>query len=130
MATNKAGKEMSFLDHLEEFRWLLVRSTIAILVGACVAYYFSDFILDTIIFGPKDGSFITYRFFCDLANQYNLDKSFCIQELPFELQNRTMEGQFSMLIWTSITVGFVVAFPFILWELWKLNRSKIDMRET
>jgi sec-independent protein translocase protein TatC len=119
MVNKKSGKEMSFLDHLEEFRWLLVRSTIAILIGACVAYYFSDFIFDTIIFGPKDGNFITYRFFCDLANQYDLDKSFCIQELPFELQNRTMEGQFSMLIWTSITMGFVAAFPFILWELWK-----------
>lgn len=119
MATDKTGKEMSFLDHLEEFRWLLVRSTIAILIGACVAYYFSDFIFDTIIFGPKDGNFITYRFFCDLANLYDLDKSFCIQELPFELQNRTMEGQFSMLIWTSITVGFIIAFPFVLWELWK-----------
>lgn len=119
MAKDKSGKEMSFLGHLEELRWLLVRSTIAILIGACVAYYFSDFIFNTVIFGPKDGNFITYRFFCDLANQYDLDKSFCIQELPFELQNRTMEGQFSMLIWTSITAGFIVAFPFVLWELWK-----------
>lgn len=119
MANKKSGKEMSFLDHLEELRWLLVRSSIAILIGGCVAYYFSDFIFDTVIFGPKDGNFITYRFFCDLANQYNLDKSFCIKELPFELQNRTMEGQFSMLIWTSITCGFIIAFPFILWELWK-----------
>ncbi|WP_313803909.1 twin-arginine translocase subunit TatC [Flavobacterium sp.] len=118
MADTNQKKEMSFLNHLEELRWVLVRSSIAILIGGCVAYYFSDFIFDSVIFGPKDGNFVTYRFFCDLANQYDLDKSFCIKELPFELQNRTMEGQFSMLIWTSITCGFIFAFPYILWQLW------------
>lgn len=125
----KNPSEMSFLDHLEVLRWVLIRSTIAILIGASVAYNFSDFIFDTIIFGPKDGNFITYRWFCELANQYNLDKSFCIQELPFELQNRTMEGQFSMLLWTSITAGFIIAFPFILWELWKFVSPALYEKE-
>lgn len=115
----KNQSEMSFLDHLEVLRWMLIRSTIAIFVGAIVAYNFSDFIFDVVIFGPKSADFITYRFFCELATTYNLDQSFCITELPFTIQNRTMEGQFSMLIWTSITVGFIIAFPFILWELWK-----------
>lgn len=128
MAKKDPG-EMSFLDHLEVLRWVLIRSTIAILIGGTVAYCYSDFIFDTIIFGPKDGNFVTYRFFCDLANEYNLDKSFCIQELPFKLQNRTMEGQFSMLIWTSITAGFIIAFPFILWELWKFVSPALYEKE-
>ncbi|MEL1243388.1 twin-arginine translocase subunit TatC [Flavobacterium sp. DGU11] len=120
MAKNKkeAG-EMSFLDHLEELRWMLVRSTVAILVGACVAFTFSDFIFDEIIFAPKKGDFITYRFFCDLANKYDLDKSFCIKELPFTIQSRAMDGEFSTDIWTAITAGFIVAFPYILWLLWR-----------
>lgn len=110
---------MSFLDHLEELRWMLVRSTVAILVGACVAFTFSDFIFDEIIFAPKKGDFITYRFFCDLANKYDLDKSFCIKELPFTIQSRAMDGEFSTDIWTAITAGFIVAFPYILWLLWR-----------
>lgn len=125
----KNPSEMSFLDHLEVLRWVLIRSTIAILIGATVAYNYSDFIFDVVIFGPKDGNFITYRWFCELATQYDLDKSFCIQELPFELQNRTMEGQFSMLIWTSITAGFVIAFPWILWELWKFVSPALYQKE-
>lgn len=125
----KNQSEMSFLDHLEVLRWVLIRSTIAILVGATIAYNFSDFIFDVIIFGPKDGNFITYRWFCELATQYDLDKSFCLQELPFQLQNRTMEGQFSMLIWTSITAGFIISFPFILWELWKFVSPALYERE-
>lgn len=118
MGTEKTFKEMSFLDHLEELRWLLIKGTIAIIIGAAVAYNFSDFIFDTVIFGPKKGDFVTYRFFCEISNTYDLDKSFCMKELPFELQNRTMEGQFSMLIWTSITCGFILAFPYILYLLW------------
>lgn len=125
----KNPSEMSFLDHLEVLRWVLIRSTIAILIGATVAYNYSDFIFDVVIFGPKDGNFITYRWFCELATQYDLDKSFCIQELPFELQNRTMEGQFSMLIWTSITAGFIIAFPWILWELWKFVSPALYEKE-
>lgn len=115
----KNKNEMSFLDHLEVLRWVLIRSTAAILVGGAVAYYFSPFIFDVIIFGPKSGNFVTYRFFCEMAQMYDLDKSFCITDLPFTIQNRTMEGQFSMMVWTSITAGFIIAFPYILWEMWK-----------
>jgi sec-independent protein translocase protein TatC len=118
MAKKNMG-EMSFLDHLEELRWLLVRSSIAVVICGCVAFAFSGFIFDEIIFAPKRGDFITYRFFCDLANKYDLDKSFCIKELPFEIQSRSMDGQLSTDIWTSITAGFILAFPFILWEFWK-----------
>lgn len=119
MSNQKKVKEMSFLSHLEELRWLLVRSTIAILIGAILAFMFNEFIFDTVIFGPKKGDFITYQFFCDLANQFDLDKSFCNQVLPFEIQNRTMDGQLSVLIWTCITAGFIISFPYFLWEIWK-----------
>ena len=60
--------EMSFLDHLEELRWLLVRSTIAIIIMACITYFISDYLFDTIIFGPTRATFFTYRFFCDLSH--------------------------------------------------------------
>lgn len=120
MAKNKTKPgEMSFLDHLEELRWLLVRSSAAIIIGGCIAFAFSGFIFDQIIFAPVKGDFITYRIFCDLANTYDLDKSFCMKELPFQIQSRTMDGQFITDIWTSITAGFILAFPYILWQFWK-----------
>jgi len=130
MAKKKsAGGEMSFLDHLEELRWLLVRSTVAILIGACVAFAFSGFIFDHIIFAPKDSNFITYRFFCDLANKYDLDRSFCVTEIPFEIQSRTMDGQFSTDIWTSITAGLILSFPYILYLFWKFISPALYEKE-
>jgi len=61
--------------------------------------------------------------------KYDLDKSFCNQVLPFEIQNRTMDGQFSVLIWTSITAGFIIAFPYLLWELWKFISPALYKKE-
>ncbi|MBN8566644.1 MAG: twin-arginine translocase subunit TatC [Flavobacteriales bacterium] len=113
-------KEMSFLDHLEELRWLLVRSTIVILVLATGSFFVSDFIFDYILFGPKSPDFITYRFFCDITQFFGFqDSSICDVKMPFIIQNTDMGGQISFLIWTCITTGFIIGFPFILWEVWK-----------
>jgi sec-independent protein translocase protein TatC len=115
----KNKSEMSFLDHLEELRWLLVRSTIAIIIMAAAVYFVSDYIFDTIIFGPTKADFITYRFFCEASHYIGFADSICIEELPFTIQNTSMEGQVNVFIWTCITAGFILAFPFVLWELWK-----------
>ena len=125
----KTLSEMSFLDHLEELRWLLVRSTSAILIMAVITYFFSDFIFDTIIFAPTSPDFLTYTFFCDLSHQLGFADSICITELPFIIQNTDMEGQINMFIWTCITAGFILAFPFILWELWKFISPALYEKE-
>jgi len=111
---------MSFLDHLEELRWLLIRSTLAIMILAGVAFFFSDFIFDKIIFGPKDPDFITYHWFCEASKFFGSDgEGFCNLKMNFDVQSRVMSGQFNAHLWTSITAGFILSFPIILWELWK-----------
>ena len=121
--------EMSFLDHLEELRWLLVRSTIAILILATVTFFVSDYIFDVIIFGPTNANFVTYRFFCDLSNQLGFAESICVTDMPFIIQNTNMEGQINVLIWTCITAGFILGFPFILWEVWKFISPALYEKE-
>jgi sec-independent protein translocase protein TatC len=125
----KPANEMSFLDHLEELRWLLIRCTIAILIGGIVAFFFSDFIFDQILFGPKNPDFITYRIFCDLSQEFGLDKSLCVTEIPMRIQSREMGGQFSAHMWTSITAGFIVSFPFILYFFWNFISPALYQNE-
>ena len=125
----KTLNEMSFLDHLEELRWLLVRSTTAVLIMAVATYFFSDFIFDTIIFAPTSPNFFTYTFFCELSHSVGFADSICITELPFIIQNTDMEGQVNMFIWTCITAGFILAFPYILWELWKFISPALYEKE-
>lgn len=120
MARNRKNpNEMSFLDHLEELRWHLIRSTLAVVIIAVGAFLMRSFIFDTIIFGPSRMSFPTYRTFCDIGTWMGFDSAFCAETLPFTIQSRTMSGQFSAHIWTSIWAGFIIGFPYILHELWK-----------
>jgi sec-independent protein translocase protein TatC len=88
--------EMSFLDHLEELRWLLIRSTIAILAFASASYFFIDYIYSDILFGPKNPKFITYQFFCKISTYFGFqDAQICNAEMPFIIQNTDMGGQVS-----------------------------------
>lgn len=111
--------EMSFLDHLEVLRWTLIRSSFFIFVFALIAFIFKDFIFDKIILKPKDIDFFTYRFMCSISQKFGAEDGLCIDEIPFVVQSRTMGGQFNAHIWTAIAVGFILAFPFIIWEIWK-----------
>ncbi len=121
-------KEMSFLDHLEELRWHLIRSTIAVVVLALLAFIFKDFIFDTLIFGPKRPDFPTYRMFCNISRSLGMD-TFCFQEMPFRIQSRTMAGQFSAHMWTSIYAGIIIAFPYILYEFWRFISPGLKEKE-
>jgi sec-independent protein translocase protein TatC len=114
-----SSNEMSFIDHLEELRWNIIRSLVAIMIMACVCFIFKEFIFDVIIFGPKKLSFPTYKFLCNAATFVNIETNFCGEEFPFVIQNRTMAGQFSAHIWTSIIGGFIISFPYVIYELWK-----------
>jgi len=125
----KSPDEMSFLDHLEELRWHLIRSVFAVVILGTVAFVFSRFIFDVIIFAPARMDFPTYRFFCDIATSLGFTSDFCKDELPFSIQSRTMGGQFSADIWTSIWVGFIVAFPYVLYELWKFISPGLHPKE-
>jgi sec-independent protein translocase protein TatC len=115
----KDSNEMSFLDHLEELRWHLLRSTLAVVLLGVVAFVMKDFIFNQLIFGPKKIDFITYKWFCNISQALGQGNSFCITEMPFRIQSRTMAGQFSAHLWTSILAGFIVAFPYVLYEFWR-----------
>ncbi len=125
----KNSNEMSFLDHLEELRWVLVRCSAGIFIAAIFAGIFSDFIFEKIIFGPMKGDFVTYRFFCQVAQKYDLDKSFCATNLNFNVQNTEIEGQLSLMIWTCISAGFIISFPFVLFQFWRFIKPALHHKE-
>lgn len=116
-------KEMSFLNHLEELRWLLVRSAGAIFGFGIIAFMMKDFIFNKIILAPKNINFYTYQLMCSIS------ETLCVNEIPFVVQSRTMAGQFSAHIWTSVAAGFIMAFPIIVWEIWKFIKPALFENE-
>lgn len=122
--------EMSFLDHLEELRWHLVRATLSIGVAAIIAFIFKKFIFDVIIFGPTQMDFPTYKWLCKMSELIGMtDTTFCAEEFPFIIQNRTVAGQFSAHIWTSIYAGFIISFPYVLYQLWSFISPGLKTNE-
>ena len=122
------SKDMSFLDHLEELRWHIIRSTIAVLLVAVVAFLAKDKIFDQIIFGPKRGNFVSYELFCSISQSFG-GNAFCFEELPFRVQSRTVSGQFSAHLWTSILAGFIISFPYVIYEFWKFISPGLYRKE-
>ena len=122
--------EMSFLDHLEDLRWHLIRITIAVLLCATVAFIFSKAIFKHIVFAPKQMDFPTYKWLCKASEFIGInDTTFCAAEFPFIIQSREMSAQFSADIWTSIYAGFIIAFPYVIYQLWSFISPGLHAKE-
>jgi sec-independent protein translocase protein TatC len=109
---------MSFLEHLEELRWHLVRSVIAIAIFAIAAFVLKNFIYHEVILGPSRAEFYTFRMLCKLSEALNTT-ILCVEDLPFTIQSRQMTGQFTMHISYAFIIGLICSFPYVFWEIWR-----------
>ena len=114
-----AEKEMSFLDHLEELRWHLVRSFGAIFIVAILIFSNINFVFNEILLAHLKPDFTTYQFFCKIFTNIGIDSSFCNISFKQTLQALNPTQQLMTGIWSSLILGFVIAFPYILWEFWR-----------
>jgi sec-independent protein translocase protein TatC len=121
--------EMSFLNHLEELRWHLVRSFLAICFVAIFIFIFSNFIYEKFLFAHLSGDFPTYQWLCNLARTFGFESDFCTVSLMNRMQSLAPTGQIMNLIWTSLILGVIVAFPYILWEMWKFISPGLHKKE-
>lgn len=120
---------MSFLEHLEELRWHVVRSLAAVLVFTIVAFATAPWIFHNIIFAPARVDFPTFVWLCKLGHFFGSGDALCVQDIPFKVQSRFMTGQFSMHIISSFVIGIIAAFPYITWELWRFIKPGLYPRE-
>ncbi len=119
---------MSFLDHLEELRWHVVRAVASIFIMMILAFIFTEEIFEHIIFAPGDVNFITFRWLCELGAATGVD-GLCVTEIPMKIQSRFLMGQFTMQLQSSFVIGLVVAFPYVVWELWSFVKPGLYNKE-
>lgn len=132
-AVKERGKsieaEMSFFDHLEALRWHLIRAAIAIVVFTVLSFVYYDYLFDTIIMGPKRPDFWTYQTMCKIGAYFNLGPDFCITNIPGKIINTEMAGQFTLQINSSLLMGIVLGFPYLLWEVWRFIKPALHDKE-
>jgi sec-independent protein translocase protein TatC len=124
----KGEKEMTFLQHLEELRWHIIRSVVAIVIFTILAFIYKKFIFDNIILAPRNPDFFTNRILCQLGELFNT-KALCINSKPFNLINIKMSGQLTTHIAVSMVSGVILAFPYIIWEFWRFFRPALYNNE-
>ncbi|RPH34088.1 MAG: twin-arginine translocase subunit TatC [Bacteroidales bacterium] len=109
---------MTFMDHLEELRWVILRAFIAIFIAACASFFGYKYLFDKILLAPKSPEFFTNRLMCYFSKLLD-SPSFCINSKPLKLINIDMAGQFNTHVLVSIYAGLIIAFPYIIHQLWK-----------
>ncbi len=122
-------KEMSFLGHLEELRWHLVRSSIAVFVIAIVLFIYITEVYDSFLLAHLDPNFATYKFFCQVFGSIGIESSFCTLSFPQKLQSLALTQQLMSSIWTSLILGLIIAFPYLLWEMWRFISPGLHKNE-
>lgn len=121
--------EMSFLDHLEELRWHIVRSAIALVVAAATIFIFIDWIFDNIIYAPARENFITYSALCNLGQSLHLGNSLCMPPVKIPLLINTIGGSFTSAINICLMGGLIIALPYLFWELWRFIKPALSIKE-
>ena len=108
--------EMTFGEHLDELRKILMRVILIFGVLFCVLFALKGIVMDVVL-APVLESFPTNRLFNWMADMMGSD-ALRISPDNVELYNTKMAGQFLLHIKSSLVGAFVIAFPYLIWELW------------
>ena len=133
--TKNSEGEMSFLDHLEELRWHIIRAVIAAFVFMVLAFINRNFIFNEIILKPKSPDFPTNLFFGHVSQWLNHlfntnSNALAINTKPLPIVNIEMAGQFTSHIKVSLVAGLIAASPYIIWEIWRFIKPALHEKET
>jgi sec-independent protein translocase protein TatC len=96
------GTEMTFLDHLEELRWRLIKALIGVVLGAVVCWVFIDWLMQDALLRP-----IT-----------TLNANLQPGQEPIRLQNLKPFGQLFLYMQVALIGGVILGIPVILYQTW------------
>lgn len=107
---------MSFLDHLEELRWRILKGLAGILGGIIIAFFFSDFLIREFILGPARADFFMYQIMP-------------INAVDLSLISRRLPGQFFTYWGTLLIIGTIIGSPFFIYQLWAFIEPALESGE-
>ena len=127
--TGPDGEEMTFVDHLEALRWHIVRSLLAVLVFAIIIFIKIDWVFEYVVTGPLHPQFVTYTAMCNLGHFLHLGDALCMPAINIKLQTTEFSSQFMSSITIAFVGGFIAAFPYVFWEVWRFIKPALTAKE-
>ncbi len=122
-------KNMGFFDHIDELRARLYRVAILVLIGTIVAFFFVEDIFEFVILSPFKPGFFGNEFFCWAGWKITGTNALCWEPPVLEMQSQQIQGQFVSAFKIALVVGFVVAFPYIIYQIWSFVRPALSEKE-
>jgi len=107
---------MSFLEHLEELRWRIIKGFAGVMGGVVVAFIFSDLIINEVILGPASSDFIMYRIMP-------------INAVDLELLSRRLPGQFFTYWGSLIIAGSIIGSPVFFYQMYAFIEPAMEKQE-
>ena len=102
---NENPMEMGFLEHLEELRWRIVRSLLAIIIGSAVSFGYIDEILNILLYPTSK------------TNN------------PINIQVLSVQGMFLIKWFISFISGFIIALPILIYQFWQFVAPGLKVNE-
>ena len=113
------NQNLSFWGHLEELRWTIVRSVIALFVFAIIGFMFMPYLFDNVILAPCHSDFFLYRYLCKISSHLSILPDFCNQDFQVNIINIRLASQFFTHMSTSFWLALVCTCPYLVFEIWK-----------
>ena len=125
MSNNKDVNQMTFWEHLDELRSIVLKATAFMVVFSIVAFLLKDELFQ-IVFASKNADFITYRILSTCGDLFGQPDSIAFQ---IDLINTGIAGQFAIHMKMAMWAGFLCALPYIIYLLFRFIAPALHEEE-
>ena len=116
------NQQMSFLQHLDELRWRLVRIAIAVISVAVVLWIYQEWVMNRVFLVLKEKEFITFKLLCAYFGV-------CVSDTTVKMQSMTVSGQFNYAMMMSLMGGLIISAPYIFYQIWSFIKPGLKKNE-
>ena len=127
--SEKIENGLSFWDHLEVLRWSLLRIVIALIICLVGTFIAMPYIFDDFVLGPTTSDFFLYRWMSSISDKIPFFPDFAVNDFNVEIININVASQFLTHISTSFWFALVIAFPYVIYEVWRFVKPALFPNE-
>ena len=116
------NQQMTFLQHLDELRWRLVRIAIVVIMVAIVIWIYQEWIMNHLFLSLKDKNFVSFQILCRYLGV-------CVENTTVKMQSMTVSGQFNYAMMMSVIGGIIISSPYIFYQIWAFVKPGLKKNE-
>lgn len=122
-------QNLTFWDHLEDLRWMLIRTIAAVFVFAIVGFIAMPYLYEEYVMGPTTSDFFLYKYLCIITTRIPFIPDFCDDNFNVEIVNINLASQFFRHMTTSFWFALIMTFPYLAYEIWKFINPALYANE-